>query len=133
MGHAVVRRWESGGHGGAGRDGGWGGAVVGGVVAAKAAAVLVWNVCSQSSRQRFTPTALLGRVLTSHRALSWGMMPIGALAGGIVAAHWGLRAVWAAGAVCHGIVVVIVWRALTPARFLAAEQEAVAREGRSEE
>jgi hypothetical protein len=81
----------------------------------------MWNVCSQSSRQRFTPSALLGRVLTSHRALAWGLSPLGALAGGLVATHWNLRAVWVMGAVIHAVASVIVWRTLTPAAFREAE------------
>ncbi|GHF37516.1 MFS family permease [Amycolatopsis bartoniae] len=95
--------------------------VVGAVLLFTTAVVLVWNVCSQSSRQRFTPRALLGRVLTSHRALAWGLTPLGALAGGLVAAHWSLRGVWFLGAVIHGIGAVIVWRSLSPAAFREAE------------
>jgi hypothetical protein len=82
---------------------------------------LVWNVCSQSSRQRFTPTPLLGRVLTSHRALSWGLMPLGALAGGFVAAHWGLRQVWVAAAAVQLLSVLIMWRTISPTGFAKEE------------
>jgi hypothetical protein len=88
---------------------------------------LVWNVCSQSSRQRFTPTALLGRVLTSHRALAWGLTPVGALAGGFVAAHWGLREVWVAAAAIQLVSVLIMWRAVSPKGFAAEEAQALAR------
>ena len=82
---------------------------------------LIWNVCSQSSRQRFTPAALLGRVLTSHRALAWGLTPLGALVGGLVAAHWSLRGVWVMGAAIQTVSAVIVWRTLSPAAFRKAE------------
>jgi predicted MFS family arabinose efflux permease len=95
--------------------------LVGAVLVLMTATVLMWNVCSQSSRQRFTPSALLGRVLTSHRALAWGLTPLGALAGGLVAAHWSLRTVWVMGAVIHAVASVIVWRTLTPAAFREAE------------
>jgi Na+/melibiose symporter-like transporter len=44
--------------------------LVGVVFVLLTATTFVWNVCTQSSRQRFTPSALLGRVLTSHRALA---------------------------------------------------------------
>lgn len=101
--------------------------LVGAVLVVMTATVLVWNVCSQSSRQRFTPSPLLGRVLTSHRALAWGLTPLGALAGGFVAAHWSLRGVWVMGAAIHGIGAVVVWRTLTPAAF--REAELVAAEG----
>ena len=97
---------------------------VGAVLLLTSSTVLVWNVCSQSSRQRFTPPSLLGRVLTSHRALAWGLTPLGALAGGIVAAHFGLRAVFVLGAIAHGIGAVIVWLWLSPGAFAKAELEA---------
>ncbi|MFD9889379.1 MFS transporter [Amycolatopsis sp. NPDC059027] len=85
------------------------------------ATVLVWNVCSQSIRQRFTPPALLGRVLTSHRALAWGLTPLGALAGGFVAAHWNLRGVWVMAAVVQLAATAVVWRAVSPASFRETE------------
>ncbi|UWE11390.1 hypothetical protein [Actinacidiphila bryophytorum] len=91
------------------------------VLALLAGTTLLWNVCSQSSRQRFTPPSLLGRVLTSHRALSWGLTPLGALAGGMVAAHMGLRAVWLMGASVQ-TAVVTGWRPLAPRAFREAEE-----------
>jgi MFS family permease len=98
--------------------------LAGAVLAFLTATALVWNVCSQSSRQRFTPAQLLGRVLTSHRALAWGLTPLGALAGGFVAAHWNLRAVWVMGAVVQLAGAVVVWRTLSPAAFRDAEAQA---------
>jgi predicted MFS family arabinose efflux permease len=95
--------------------------LIGAVLIFLAATTLVWNVCSQSSRQRFTPPTLLGRVLTSHRALAWGLTPLGALAGGIVAAHWNLRSVWVMGAIIQLAGAVVVWRTLTPTAFRDAE------------
>lgn len=95
--------------------------LVGVVLVSLTSTVLVWNVCSQSSRQRFTPAALLGRVLTSHRALAWGLTPLGALAGGFVAAHWGLRAVWVVAAAIQAVSAVYVWRSLSPAAFRRTE------------
>ncbi len=89
--------------------------------------VMVWNVCSQSSRQRFTPPALLGRVLTSHRALAWGLTPLGALAGGFVAAGFGLRAVWVMAALIQVGALVTAWRGLSPGAFRAAEAVAASR------
>lgn len=96
--------------------------LVGAVLVVESTTVLFWNVCSQSSRQRFTPSALLGRVLTSHRALAWGLTPLGSLAGGLVAAHWDLRSVFALAAALQGIGVLIVWRTLSPTVFREAER-----------
>ncbi|EOD65623.1 major facilitator transporter [Amycolatopsis vancoresmycina DSM 44592] len=100
--------------------------LVGVVLVSLTATVLIWNVCSQSSRQRFTPAPLLGRVLTSHRALAWGLTPLGALTGGLVAAHWGLRAVWVVAAGIQAVSAVLVWFTLSPAAFRYAEEAAVA-------
>ena len=48
---------------------------------------LLWNVVTVSYRQRIIPDALLGRVNSIYRFFGWGMMPIGALAGGWIMAH----------------------------------------------
>lgn len=48
------------------------------------------NVVSQSLRQRLVPAQLLGRVGGASRTISYGLMPIGAVLGGVVAEHWGL-------------------------------------------
>lgn len=100
---------------------------IGVVMFAESAIVMVWNVCSQSSRQRFTPPALLGRVLTGHRALAWGLTPLGALAGGFVAAGFGLRAVWVMGALVQLGALVVSWRDLSPRAFREAELVAASR------
>jgi MFS family permease len=97
------------------------------VLFAQSATVMVWNVCSQSSRQRFTPPALLGRVLTSHRALAWGLMPLGALVGGFVAAGFGLRAVWVMAALMQVGALVTAWLGLSPRAFREAESVAAGR------
>jgi MFS family permease len=43
------------------------------------------NVPIATIRQVYTPPAMLGRVITASRALSWGTLPIGALVGGFLA------------------------------------------------
>jgi MFS family permease len=53
---------------------------------------LVWNVITVSPRQSLVPDELLGRVNSAYRLVGWGTMPLGALAGGIVADAFGLRA-----------------------------------------
>ncbi len=45
-------------------------------------AAVVWNVVTVSLRQRVIPDDLLGRVNSVYRFFGWGMLPIGALAGG---------------------------------------------------
>ncbi len=61
---------------------------------------LVWNVLTISLRQSLVPDALLGRVNSGYRLLGWGTMPIGALAGGLVAQAFGLRAPFLVSGVC---------------------------------
>ncbi|MFF5225592.1 MFS transporter [Dactylosporangium sp. NPDC000521] len=54
-------------------------------------AILVWNVVYGSLRQRLTPDALLGRTIGVYRVVAWGVMPLGALAGGVLADAGDLR------------------------------------------
>ncbi|MGW5611376.1 MFS transporter [Streptomyces sp. NPDC003753] len=58
------------------------------------AAVVLWNVCTVSLRQRLAPPGMLGRVTSGYRLAAWGAMPIGASAGGALAQHAGLDAPW---------------------------------------
>jgi MFS family permease len=46
----------------------------------------VWNVITVSLRQTIIPDELLGRVNSVYRFFAWGMMPIGALLGGVTMA-----------------------------------------------
>ena len=52
------------------------------------------NVISQSMRQRMVAPGMLGRVGGASRTLGYGLMPVGALLGGLVAERWGLPAVF---------------------------------------
>jgi MFS family permease len=56
------------------------------------AAITVWNVVTVSLRQRLIPSELFGRVNSVYRWLGTGASAIGALAGGQIAYHVGLRA-----------------------------------------
>lgn len=62
------------------------------------AASTVGNVLSMSLRQRLVPAAMLGRVGGASRTLSFGLMPLGALLGGLAADRWGLAPVLLAAA-----------------------------------
>jgi MFS family permease len=52
------------------------------------------NVISQSMRQRMVAPGMLGRVGGASRTLGYGLMPLGAVLGGLVAEQWGLPAVF---------------------------------------
>ncbi|VVJ18739.1 Uncharacterised protein [Amycolatopsis camponoti] len=56
--------------------------------------ILVSNVVMVSLRQQLTPDCLLGRLNSSHRLVAWGTKSLGALAGGVIAQAFGLRAVF---------------------------------------
>jgi MFS family permease len=75
--------------------------VVAALLAVQGFSVTMWNVVTVSLRQRVVPGHLLGRVNSVYRMLGWGLMPLGALAGGFVAHAAGLRAPYiAAGLLC---------------------------------
>ena len=78
-----------------------GAVVVAALLAVQGFSVTMWNVVTVSLRQRIVPGHLLGRVNSVYRMLGWGLMPLGALAGGFVAHAAGLRAPYvAAGLLC---------------------------------
>src|SRR5580692_1671557 len=75
--------------------------VVAALLAVQGFSVAMWNVVTVSLRQRIVPGHLLGRVNSVYRMLGWGLMPLGALAGGFVAHAAGLRAPYiVAGLLC---------------------------------
>jgi len=52
--------------------------------------IVAFNVVQVSMRQRQSPPRMLARMTASIRTLIWGVGPLGALASGIIATHWGL-------------------------------------------
>lgn len=59
----------------------------------------VWLVIVGALRQRRTPDAVLGRVYSASRLISWGVLPISAAAAGIAAGIVGVQTVFAVGGV----------------------------------
>ncbi|WP_285101979.1 MFS transporter [Promicromonospora sp. MEB111] len=55
-------------------------------------ATAVWSVLTVTLRQELVPLALLGRVNSVYRLLGWGLIPLGALAGGLIAHEISVRA-----------------------------------------
>lgn len=55
------------------------------------AAAVVYNIAQVSLRQAITPDRLLGRMNSSMRFVVWGVVPVGALLGGVLAGPLGLR------------------------------------------
>lgn len=67
----------------------------------------LWNIVTVGLRQEHVPSELLGRVNSVYRMLGWGLMPLGALAGGLVAHAFGLRAPYLVAAAVRGIALLV--------------------------
>lgn len=67
-------------------------AVLGILLGLNGFATTLWNVVTVSMRQRMVPARLLGRVNSVYRMLGWGLLPVGAITGGLIAHVFGLRA-----------------------------------------
>ena len=91
-----------------------------------------WNVITVSLRQTIIPPHLLGRVNSVYRFFAWGMMPIGALLGGVVVLVAGrfvshemaLRSVWFVNGAIHLGLFLVGRRLLTTERMDAARAAA---------
>ncbi|GAA2211370.1 MFS transporter [Nonomuraea monospora] len=81
--------------------------VLGALLAATGFVTTVWNVVTVGLRQQLVPSGLLGRVNSVYRMLGWGLMPLGALAGGMVAHRFGVDAPYPVAGALRGIVLVI--------------------------
>ncbi len=96
-----------------------------------------WNVITVSLRQTIIPSHLLGRVNSVYRFFGWGMMPIGALLGGVVVtiaerfvSHtMALRTVWFVDAGIYLMLFLFGRRLLTTERLEAARAAVVAPVG----
>lgn len=69
-------------------------ALVAAALALAAFGIVVWNIVTISLRQTIVPDHLLGRVNSVYRFVAWGTIPLGAAAGGIVAAAVGTRSLF---------------------------------------
>jgi MFS family permease len=84
---------------------------------------IIWNVIAVSLRQQLTPDRLLGRVNSAYRLLAWGVMPVGAAAGGLLAQAVGLRAVFVVMAAVM-LAMLVGMRVVTDRRMADAERDA---------
>jgi MFS family permease len=99
---------------------------------ASALLAVLWNVITVSLRQAIIPDHLLGRVNSVYRFFAWGMMPIGAVAGGLIAAlvervgtrELALRVPWFVSGAIGVLLLVYAAPRLTTARMEAARAEA---------
>lgn len=85
-----------------------------------AGGVMFWNVLTMSLRQALIPEELFGRVQGAYRTLVWGGIPLGALAGGLLADATSVPTVFlVAGGALLGLTLVL-------ARLLSAHRDVVA-------
>ena len=75
-------------------------------------------------RQTITPDALLGRMNTSYRTLTYGAIPVGAMIGGVLGETIGLRGTMLVGAI--GVFLAPLWVLFSPVPR-AREAEAMPR------
>jgi hypothetical protein len=76
----------------------------------------LFNVNELSLRQHSTPSDLLGRVGAGMQFIGVGTLPLGALLGGFLGGHIGLRATFLLG--CCGLFLAFLWTYFSPARAL---------------
>lgn len=96
---------------------------------------ILWNIITVSLRQTIIPDHLLGRVNSVYRFFGWGMMPLGALAGGAVvwiaenATSRSLALRWPFFIVAAANVLLLAYAAprLTTEKMESARSEALAR------
>ncbi len=82
---------------------------------------MLWLICQTTVRQLVTPSALMGRVNATVQTAIYGVRPLGALAGGFVAAQAGLPAALLMIAVAFALsTLVIVLSPLARLRVLPA-------------
>ncbi|MCZ2830999.1 MFS transporter [Modestobacter sp. VKM Ac-2986] len=110
-----------------------GNAVVAGLLfGAGAAGVMFWNVLTMSLRQALIPEVLFGRVQGGYRTLVWGGIPLGALAGGLLADATSVPTVFAVSGAGLLVLSLVLWwllavhRDLVDTAFAAGPQPATA-------
>jgi hypothetical protein len=93
---------------------------------------VLWNVITVSFRQTVIPDELLGRVNSVYRFFGWGMMPIGALLGGltvtitelVASREVALRLPWLVAGAAHLALLAFAAPRLTTEKLEAARAEA---------
>ena len=84
---------------------------------------VVYNVNQVSFRQRLCPDRLLGRMNASMRFVVWGVLPIGALIGGVLGTALGLRPTLWIGVI--GQVLAVGWLLASPMRSMRDFPDAI--------
>jgi hypothetical protein len=86
-----------------------------------AVAAPIYNVNVLSLRQARVEDTIMGRVNGTFEFIEWGVLPLGSLLGGAIAATLGLRAALDAAALCG--ILSAIWLSVSPARRLTTVSE----------
>ncbi|WP_031169065.1 MFS transporter [Streptosporangium roseum] len=81
--------------------------VLGALLAVNGFVITLWTIVTVSLRQQVVPSEMLGRVNGVYKMLGWGLIPLGALAGGLVAHMFGLRAPYPLAGVLRGVALLV--------------------------
>jgi hypothetical protein len=81
--------------------------VLGALMATNGFLTTLWNIVTVSLWQQIVPSDLLGRVNSVYRMLGWGLIPLGALTGGLLAHELGLCAPYPIAGVLRGIALLV--------------------------
>ena len=73
----------------------------------------VWVILVSSIRQRLVPGALLGRVYSASRFISWGVGPLGVALAGLVAEIWNIRTMFAIGGIVNVCLLILFVRSIS--------------------
>ncbi|MEQ1703823.1 MAG: MFS transporter, partial [Ilumatobacteraceae bacterium] len=77
----------------------------------------LWWALNTTIRQQVTPTRLLGRMNAVYRTISWGVVPVGAAFGGVMARWYGLRTPFVIAGVALTLIALGSRRILRPIRL----------------
>ncbi|GAA4049734.1 MFS transporter [Nonomuraea soli] len=81
--------------------------MLGALLAVNGFVTTLWSIVTVGLRQRIVPSDLLGRVNSAYRMLGWGLIPLGALAGGLVAHVFGLRAPYPVAGILRAVALLV--------------------------
>jgi MFS family permease len=89
---------------------------------------MTWSVISVSLRQELIPARLIGRVNSAYAVFGFGSLSLGAVAGGVLAARYGLTAPFWCSFVAMTLLTLACWPILS-ARAVAQARAQAATDG----
>jgi MFS family permease len=85
---------------------------------------MTWSVISVSLRQELIPARLLGRVNSAYALFGFGSLAVGAVAGGLLAARFGLTAPCWCSFTAMSLLTLVAWPVLSTRAVAAAREQA---------